>query len=77
VTAATKSITAFGKEYAKQVAADDKTLKAPLDHVLAELPAQIETSSASGFTVRAGKQVGRNDPCPCGSGKKYKKCHGA
>ncbi|MBI4507767.1 MAG: SEC-C domain-containing protein, partial [Chloroflexi bacterium] len=23
----------------------------------------------------AGK-VGRNDPCPCGSGKKYKKCHG-
>jgi uncharacterized protein YecA (UPF0149 family) len=22
-------------------------------------------------------QVGRNDPCPCGSGKKYKKCHGA
>jgi preprotein translocase subunit SecA len=26
--------------------------------------------------VRAGKKVGRNDPCPCGSGKKYKKCHG-
>lgn len=24
-----------------------------------------------------GKSVGRNDPCPCGSGKKYKKCHGA
>ena len=22
-------------------------------------------------------EVGRNDPCPCGSGKKYKKCHGA
>jgi uncharacterized protein YecA (UPF0149 family) len=21
--------------------------------------------------------VGRNDPCPCGSGKKFKKCHGA
>jgi preprotein translocase subunit SecA len=29
-------------------------------------------------TVRAtGPKVGRNDPCPCGSGKKYKKCHGA
>jgi preprotein translocase subunit SecA len=28
--------------------------------------------------VLAGKhKVGRNDPCPCGSGKKYKKCHGA
>ncbi len=28
-------------------------------------------------TVAAGAKVGRNDPCPCGSGKKYKKCHGA
>ncbi|GAC1616168.1 MAG: preprotein translocase subunit SecA [Candidatus Acidiferrum sp.] len=27
--------------------------------------------------IRAGAKVGRNDPCPCGSGKKYKKCHGA
>jgi hypothetical protein len=26
--------------------------------------------------VTAGDTVGRNDPCPCGSGKKYKKCHG-
>lgn len=26
--------------------------------------------------VRSGKKVGRNDPCPCGSGKKYKQCHG-
>jgi preprotein translocase subunit SecA len=25
----------------------------------------------------SGQKVGRNDPCPCGSGKKYKKCHGA
>jgi preprotein translocase subunit SecA len=25
--------------------------------------------------VRVGKKVGRNDPCPCGSGKKYKNCH--
>jgi uncharacterized protein YecA (UPF0149 family) len=24
-----------------------------------------------------GPKIGRNDPCPCGSGKKYKKCHGA
>jgi preprotein translocase subunit SecA len=27
--------------------------------------------------VRGEQKVGRNDPCPCGSGKKYKKCHGA
>ncbi|MBR0056359.1 MAG: SEC-C domain-containing protein [Kiritimatiellae bacterium] len=25
---------------------------------------------------RAPPGIGRNDPCPCGSGKKYKKCHG-
>ncbi|MEQ1796234.1 MAG: SEC-C metal-binding domain-containing protein [Nitrospira sp.] len=25
---------------------------------------------------RVEDKVGRNDPCPCGSGKKYKKCHG-
>jgi uncharacterized protein len=27
-------------------------------------------------TVRGGRTPGRNDPCPCGSGKKYKKCCG-
>ena len=26
--------------------------------------------------VQAGPKIGRNDPCPCGSGKKYKHCHG-
>jgi uncharacterized protein YecA (UPF0149 family) len=26
---------------------------------------------------RQAPKVGRNDPCPCGSGKKFKKCHGA
>ena len=25
---------------------------------------------------RAGEKIGRNQPCPCGSGKKYKHCHG-
>ena len=34
-----------------------------------------ETESGKGVTFRRdGKKVGRNDPCPCGSGKKYKKC---
>ena len=27
--------------------------------------------------VREEPKIGRNDPCPCGSGKKFKKCHGA
>jgi preprotein translocase subunit SecA len=35
-------------------------------------PAQAEPPKP----VRAAAKVGRNDPCPCGSGKKYKKCHG-
>ena len=26
--------------------------------------------------VRTEKKIGRNEPCPCGSGKKYKNCHG-
>ncbi len=30
-----------------------------------------------GTIVREQPKVGRNEPCPCGSGKKYKKCHGA
>src|SRR5262249_31679228 len=34
-------------------------------------------ASSSPATVQSGAKVGRNDPCPCGSGKKYKKCHGA
>jgi preprotein translocase subunit SecA len=37
----------------------------------ARKPAKQET------VVRTTPKVGRNDPCPCGSGKKYKKCHGA
>jgi len=46
--------------------------------------AQVTTSSAKSVqqvkarqVVRAGEKVGRNAPCPCGSGKKYKRCHGA
>ena len=32
---------------------------------------------SSGTFVRGERKVGRNEPCPCGSGKKYKHCHGA
>ena len=32
--------------------------------------------SAPAQAKREGERVGRNDPCPCGSGKKYKRCHG-
>ena len=35
-----------------------------------------DAAAASQPMVREGVKVGRNDPCPCGSGKKYKQCHG-
>jgi preprotein translocase subunit SecA len=38
-------------------------------------PARTEPPAKEPF-VRQEKKVGRNDPCPCGSGKKYKQCHG-
>jgi len=45
-------------------------------------PVQVEASRGGSRggkrkPVRAAQKVGRNDPCPCGSGKKYKKCCGA
>jgi preprotein translocase subunit SecA len=41
-------------------------------------PARVGGDDAVPKTVRRDEpKVGRNDPCPCGSGKKYKKCHGA
>ena len=41
-------------------------------------PPRVGGDDAEMKTVhREGPKVGRNDPCPCGSGKKYKKCHGA
>jgi preprotein translocase subunit SecA len=43
-----------------------------------EAASQAGSGEASQPTQRrTGEKVGRNDPCPCGSGKKYKKCHGA
>jgi uncharacterized protein len=63
--------------------------KAEQDRLTAEapdlIPRWVETLSnwrlarAAMPTARAGRsaaKIGRNDPCPCGSGKKYKKCHG-
>ncbi len=39
-------------------------------------PSPMEEAARGREAVPAGKKVGRNDPCPCGSGKKYKKCCG-
>ncbi len=72
--AVVKDIDHFADEYAKSVAADERAMAATADAVVAALPAEVELSRG-GFTVRAAqKQVGRNDPCSCGSGLKFKKC---
>ncbi len=39
-------------------------------------PAPRPAPGPAGGSSHALPKVGRNDPCPCGSGKKYKKCHG-
>ena len=38
---------------------------------------QPQATAPRAQVVREGRKIGRNDPCPCGSGKKYKSCHGA
>jgi preprotein translocase subunit SecA len=43
----------------------------------AAVGAAAATAGGSGQPVRAATKIGRNDPCYCGSGKKYKRCHGA
>ena len=39
-------------------------------------PVDARTAAAVKTVVRVNPKVGRNDPCPCGSGKKHKKCCG-
>ncbi|MBP9643859.1 MAG: SEC-C domain-containing protein, partial [Budvicia sp.] len=46
-----------------------------LSHQEAE-NALAEEPASGGTVVRGERKIGRNDPCPCGSGKKYKQCHG-
>ncbi len=57
-----------------------KSLLANIQHDIGHLIYRVSISKEPPPTkkeaVPAGKRVGRNDPCPCGSGKKYKKCCG-
>ena len=50
---------------------------APQEEEAAAAASAPEAAAGSGQTfTREGRKVGRNEPCPCGSGKKYKLCHG-
>jgi preprotein translocase subunit SecA len=51
--------------------------EAPRPKIVATTAASTTSAPAPKAPVAPAANVGRNDPCPCGSGKKYKKCHGA
>ena len=54
------------------------TTHAPARSTGVQQPPRVGGDDAPIKQVRRDEpKVGRNDPCPCGSGKKYKKCHGA
>ncbi|MDO9571278.1 MAG: preprotein translocase subunit SecA [Hydrogenophaga sp.] len=62
-------------ERAEQIA--NVTYTAPTETGEVEVISSVgSVSAASGALADAVPRVGRNDPCPCGSGKKYKHCHG-
>ena len=50
---------------------------ADADNEIADTAAQDDAVNIQAAPIRTGPKVGRNDPCPCGSGKKYKNCCGA
>ncbi len=52
-----------------------KNARAPAERALGT-NRQAEPVKAVAAAAKASAKVGRNDPCPCGSGKKYKHCHG-
>jgi preprotein translocase subunit SecA len=60
---------AFGQPASRPTSKASDMVSEAADVIAAE-------TRARGKTVRAGPKVGRNDPCPCGSKKKYKHCCG-
>jgi preprotein translocase SecA subunit len=67
----------FTVEVARETVAQELEVQQPRPQrmMLSHGTENVEARRA-GPTKREGEKVGRNDPCPCGSGKKYKRCHG-
>ena len=55
---------------------DGKVIRLAFPELNEERRKELYKESRNSTTVVKGKKIGRNDPCPCGSGKKYKKCCG-
>ena len=67
-----QSTSAFGGTSTGTSAAAARRGPAQGSDIVSEAAAAVEKAKP----VRTGPKVGRNDPCPCGSGKKYKQCCG-
>ncbi len=52
----------------------DKAIKEHLQQLAQQEASEKQEEEEKGVTVVKGERIGRNEPCPCGSGKKYKKC---
>ncbi len=60
-----------------QIQAESDVEAVEEQHRKSETPAEFQHQSAEGIEEKPQMpRVGRNEPCPCGSGKKYKQCHG-
>ncbi|MBB6054365.1 preprotein translocase subunit SecA [Tolumonas osonensis] len=69
-------VDAIEEQRRQSEAAQTRTYSHEESNALAEeKEAEVDGQAVEPF-VRDGAKVGRNDPCPCGSGKKYKHCHG-
>ncbi|MGR5162498.1 preprotein translocase subunit SecA [Vibrio owensii] len=66
-------------EEQRRAQAEEAARRAQAQHAAAQNPLSEGEESEEGSNqpmVREERKVGRNEPCPCGSGKKYKQCHG-
>jgi len=63
----------IGRLYKIQVQKQEAVIKEPVRQMKLNYNRGADSSA---HTARHGRKIGRNDPCPCGSGKKYKKCCG-
>ena len=72
-----KKLFLFEPVSAEQLAQQHRRRQAPPADMRFSAPFKSAQRQKPQTMVRKGEKVGRNDPCPCGSGKKYKKCCGS
>jgi len=65
------------RELQAHLAAQEARRRQQEERLRAQHPSSADSQAAGRTVIREGRKVGRNEPCPCGSGKKYKKCHGS